>query len=260
MRRAAEINQALAEYGTDQSGGPDRGFARPSTKPGDEENPNQRYTVETVGRRNQILPVPDVFKIIGHHGNARNERDPETEAAGEDDQPRPIPPHRRKRTPDWDRRLFFLHGFLQITEGHQVEQDAQRRIDRHGEQKSLPVIALAEPGHERPSGGVHEEHARFRAEHPVTGQHDPLVRVGRKRRKDGCNRCIDPRVKDAADDVSGTAINGLGRRTQVRHGERQKSGQRERETEPEEPRAALAPAAVGFIKNDPPHRRIERIG
>jgi hypothetical protein len=59
--------------------------------------------------------MPDILEIIRHHGDAGDEGNPETEAAGEDDDPRPIPLDSGESLPDGQRFLFFLNGFLEVT-------------------------------------------------------------------------------------------------------------------------------------------------
>ena len=117
---------------------------------------------------------------------------------------------------------------------------------------------MAEAGDELEHGEVDDEDAELRAEHAKAGEGQALLRVRREGGEDGGDGGVDAGVEHAAEDIGEGSIErswrggrGAGVK-KVRVPKRAKGN-----AEPEEPRAALAPAAVGLVEDDAPDGGVE---
>jgi hypothetical protein len=120
--------------------------------------------------------------------------------------------------------------------------------------------AMAKDRDELEHGEVDDEDAELGAEHAKAGEGEAFVRVWRESGEDGSDGGVDAGVKDAAENVGGCGVEDLGVRAEVGGEKRECAEEREGNAEPKEPGAALAPAAVGFVEDKAPDRRVQGVG
>lgn len=256
----SEINDDLAGNHAEQTQNPDVALRGPPAEEGHQKRGDQRNEIQRKGRGNQVFTVESVFEEIGGDADAGDEGDPKEQAAHKDDEPRPVALERAKAVRQRQRLLFLMDHFLQVAEGEQKQQNRSRGVERQDGHETFPVVTVAEVLHQLQRGQVYEQDAELGAEHPKGGQGDPFARVGGQGRQNGGDRGIDARVKHAAADGSHGGVNDFGGVPQVWREKRQHAEQGERQAQPEKPGPAFAPFAVGLVKDDPPDRRVNRIG
>ena len=106
---------------------------------------------------------------------------------------------------------------------------------------------------------IHRERAELGAEHAPTHERDALLRIRGEGREDGSDGRVDAGIQHAADDVSRGGVNHLRVVAQFRREIREHAEGRERDAQPQKPRAMFSEAAADSIKDDAPHRRVHGV-